>query len=152
MDWLTSVDMFLAQSVIGTDATLSALGAGWGAIETELLPIRHPRLGIGLILTLGSDAPTGRHALDVRLENGYGIQVELGTPPDGPRPPGFGRIPADLFIEPVPDGIDAQVRRVCFAFNIDGLVLREWGLHNVVVSLDRTDIKSHPFVVRRPHS
>ena len=151
MDWLLSTDMVLAQSVMGTDDTLSILGAGWSAMEAFTLPVRHPRLGVGVILTFGSNAPAGRHLVDLRLQNAYGMQLDLGQAPEGPKAPSFGRVNVDLFIEPIPEGLDLPLRRVCMAFNFDGLVLREYGLHEMMLAVDGMDVRSIGFVVRRPN-
>jgi hypothetical protein len=150
MNLLLSVDMFLAQSVIGTDQTLSALGAGWGAVEAEMLPIRISRVGIGIILAISPTAQPGQHRIDLRLENAFGVQLEIGNAPEGPRGPEAGRIPAELWIDPIPEVLGATPRNVCFAFNIENLLIREYGVHRIVLALDGVDVKATEFVVRRP--
>ncbi len=150
MSLLLSVDMFLAQSVIGTDQTLSALGAGWGALDTEVLPVRISRVGIGVILAIGPKAQVGQHRIDIRLENAFGVQLELGSAPEGPRGPGSDRITADLWIDPMPEALGATPRNVCFAFNVDNMIVREYGTHRLVLALDGVDVKATEFVVRRP--
>jgi hypothetical protein len=150
MTLLLSVDMFLAQSVIGTDHTLSALGAGWGALDTEVLPVRISRVGVGVILAIGPNAQVGQHHVDLRLENAFGVQLELGSAPEGPRGPGSGRIPADLWIDTMPPAYGATPRNVCFAFNLENLMVREYGVHRIVLALDGVDVKATEFVVRRP--
>jgi hypothetical protein len=150
MNLLLSADMFLAQSVIGTGETLSALGAGWGAMETEMLPIRVSRIGIGIILAISPTAQPGQHRVELRFENAFGVQLEVGDVPEGPRGPGAGRIPAELWIDPMPEALGATPRNVCYAFNIENILLREYGVHRIVLALDGVDVKATEFVVRRP--
>jgi hypothetical protein len=152
MSLLLSVDMFLAQSVIGTDRTLSALGAGWGALDTEALPVRISRVGIGIILAISPTAQVGQHHLELRLENAFGVQLEMGSTPEGPRGPGAGRVPAELWIDPMPEALGLTPRNVCFAFNLENLLVREYGVHRIVLALDGVDVKATEFVVRRPQS
>ena len=77
------LDAFVADSVVAVDGKLYAQGAGWNVITTPQLPVRHARIGLGLIIHVPYTATNTMHRFDVRLDDSDGGRVALGDAPPG---------------------------------------------------------------------
>jgi hypothetical protein len=143
------LDAFVADSVVAVEGKLYAQGAGWNVINTPQLPIRHARIGLGLIIHVPYTNTNVPHRFDVRLDDSDGGRIALGdAPPGSPTDDGklyginghftVGR-PALL-----PAG-DEQI--VVLALNLDGLVFQKADAYNFVVEIDGEERKRLPIRV-----
>jgi hypothetical protein len=125
------VDAFLADSVQATGGKLHALGIGWQVIQVSAFPVRHDRVGLGLVVRTTNDE-AGPHTLSVSLLD----------PSGAPRP--FGDRPAFEagFASPEGDGT------ATLALNLDGLMFESEGTHVFVLGIDGQEAVRLPFRVQ----
>src|SRR2546426_1788194 len=143
------VEGFLADSVVVADGKLYVQGAGWNVIYTQALPMRHPRVGIGLVVRVAYTATNQVHNFTVRLEDQDGTEIGLAQPPpdteapDGPvtRIQGQFNIGRPPFLRPG----DEQL--IPFAINFDGLEFERADRYSFVVEIDGEEAKRLPFRV-----
>lgn len=145
------VDAFVADSVSAVEGKLYALGAGWNVITTPQLPIRHPRIGLGLMIHVPYGATNQVHRFDVRLDDADGRSIALADGPPGTASEdgkvhtlsgqfNVGR-PASL-----PPG-DEQI--IVLALNLDGLVFTQANAYNFVIEIDGEEKRRLPIRVTR---
>jgi hypothetical protein len=145
------VDAFLADSVVSADGKLYVHGAGWDVITTQSLPVRHSRIGIGVIIHVPYTATNQAHDLEVRLEDADGQVVALSSRP----PSESGAEPVTKFSgqfnvgrpPTLPPG-SAQI--VAIAMQIDGMLFEKVGGYRFIVSIDGSDVKALPFRLTTP--
>jgi hypothetical protein len=119
------VDAFLADSVQAAGGKLHGLGIGWRVLQAGGFPVRHDRIGIGIIVRTPPDA-SGSHTLSLSLVGPGGSHISFGTDRSGtPRP----TLEAP-FTTPSGDG------SATLALNLDGLVFQAEGAYEFVVSVD----------------
>jgi hypothetical protein len=139
------VDAFLADSVAESGGKLYALGAGWNVLRATGIPVTHPRVGVGLIISVPYALTNREHNFCIRFQDEGGQVLGLGGDGDGEVLTtlagtfSLGR-PADLV-----EG-DAQV--VPVAANFDGLVFSRAGLYTIVVSVNEEELKHLAFRVQ----
>lgn len=144
------MEAFLADSVVTADGKLYAQGAAWNVITTTTLPVRHARIGIGIIIRVPYTATNQLHKFEVYLLD------------DGKELP-LGDVPSEAA------GTDAKVRRlggqfnvgrpptlqpgdeqlVALAINVDGLVFDRADRYEFVIELDGHPEKRLPFRVHQ---
>lgn len=142
------VDAFLADSVVAAENKLYVLGAGWDRLSVPRFPARHPRIGLGALITIPYDQTGREHQLTVRLEDADGQVQPIGPAQPGPltqrQPTGitatFGTRRSD---QNVPG--DEQV--VPLALNLDGLVFESPGRYRFVLAVAGADLKHLAFRV-----
>jgi hypothetical protein len=146
-----TVDAFLADSVAGPgDGKVYILGGGWNVLRTQSLPIRHPRLGIAVLVTVPYLLATNEaHRLEIHLEDADRAPLAIGdAPPDAVTQDGkLRRLTAEFAIGR-PVGVepgDEQV--VAVAINIDGLVFERAGSYSFVIGVDGQEAKRLRFRV-----
>ena len=125
------VDAFLADSVQAAGGKLHALGIGWRVIHAPSLPVRHDRIGLGLVVRT-DPTESGSHTLGVALLDPVGH----------PRPFGEGNGFEAGFVTPEGEGT------ATLALNLDGLVFETEGKHAVVLSIDGREISRLTFRVQ----
>jgi uncharacterized protein DUF6941 len=113
------VDAFLADSVQAAGGKLHALGIGWQVIQVSAFPVRHDRVGLGLVVRTSADE-SGPHTLSVALLD----------PSGEPRP--FNDRPSFEAAFASPDGEGTAT----LALNLDGLVFESEGMHAFVLGID----------------
>ncbi len=143
------LDAFVADSVVAVDGKLYAQGAGWNVITTTQLPVRHARIGLGLIIHVPYTATNTMHRFDVRLDDSDGGGVALGdAPPGAPSEDGklYGVSGQFTVGRPalLPAG-DEQI--VVMALNFDGVVFQKADAYNFVVEIDGEERKRLPIRV-----
>ena len=124
------VDAFLAESVVVAEGKLYAHGAGWNVLQARAFPVRHPRVGVGVLIRVPYTATNVAHRLDVKLidEDGHVLplgeegresltaEFTLGRPPQLPA--------GDEQIVPIAINLDnlqfAQAGRFAFVLELDG--------------------------------
>jgi hypothetical protein len=125
------LDAFLSDSVQATGGKLHALGIGWRVIQAGGFPVRHDRVGVGLMVHSGP-ADAGQHTLTLTLEG-----------PDGRVQPFGDRRHLELpFTAPASGGT------ATLALNLDGLVFQGAGQHAFVVAVDGRELSRLPFQVQ----
>jgi hypothetical protein len=125
------VDAFLADSVQAAGGKLHALGIGWQVIQVSSFPVRHDRVGLGLVVRTSTNE-AGPHTLSVSLLD----------PRGAPRP--FNDRPSfeAAFASPEGDGT------ATLALNLDGLVFESEGMHAFVLGIDGHEEVRLPFSVQ----
>ena len=125
------VEAFLADSVQAAGGKLHALGIGWQVIQVSAFPVRHDRVGLGLVVRTSADE-AGPHTLSVALLD----------PGGAPRP--FGDRPSFEAGFASPDGEGTAT----LALNLDGLVFEAEGTHAFVLGIDGSEAVRLPFTVQ----
>jgi hypothetical protein len=125
------VDAFLADSVQATGGKLHALGIGWQVIQAPSFPVRHDRIGLGLVVRTTADE-AGAHTLTLSLLD------PAGTPRL------FGDRPTFEANFASPDGEGTAT----LALNLDGLVFETEGAHTLVLGIDGNEAVRLPFRVQ----
>jgi hypothetical protein len=125
------VDAFLADSVQATGGKLHALGIGWQVIQAPAFPVRHDRIGLGLVVRTTPDE-AGAHTLTLSLLDPSGT------------PRLFGDRPTFEANFASPDGEGTAT----LALNLDGLVFETEGAHTLVLGIDGHEAVRLPFRVQ----
>jgi hypothetical protein len=125
------VDAFLADSVQATGGKLHALGIGWQVIQASAFPVRHDRIGLGLVVRTTSEE-AGAHTLSISLLDPNGA------------PRLFGDRPVFDVNFASPDGEGTAT----LALNLDGLVFETEGSHTIVLVIDGDEAVRLPFRVQ----
>jgi hypothetical protein len=125
------IDAFLADSVQAAGGKLHALGIGWQVIQASAFPVRHDRIGLGLVVRTAPDE-SGAHTLTLSLLD-----------PSG-QPRLFGDRPAFEANFASPEGEGTAT----LALNLDGLVFETEGAHTIVVGIDGHETVRLPFRVQ----
>ena len=113
------IDAFLADSVQAAGGKLHALGIGWQVIQASAFPVRHDRIGLGLVVRTTPDE-SGAHTLNISLLDPNGTPRLFGDKPS---------FDAN-FASPEGEGT------ATLALNLDGLVFETEGAHTIVVGID----------------
>ncbi len=143
------VDAFVADSVVAVEGKLYAQGAGWNVINTTALPVRHSRIGIGLIIRVPYTATNQMHRFEVRLDDSDGGRIPLGDAPLGVESED-GKVYAvggqfNVGRPPMLPAGDEQI--VVVALNLDGLVFARADAYNVVIEIDGIEVNRLPIRV-----
>jgi hypothetical protein len=142
------VRAFLADDVQSAGGKLYVLGAGWNHLAAPGFPARHPRLGIGVILTIESGEERSCH-VSITMVGPDGAQRAFGVDQDGNEQ---RSLDADV---QVPGSLDDVM--VSMALNLDGIVLDREGDFSFVVAVngeetDRLSFKVDTAVQGEPGS
>ncbi|HJX08408.1 MAG TPA: hypothetical protein VJ736_10095 [Actinomycetota bacterium] len=125
------IDAFLADSVQAAGGKLHALGIGWQVIQASAFPVRHDRIGLGLVVRTTPDE-AGAHTLSISLVDPKGEARSFGDKPS------FEATFAS------PDGEGTAT----LALNLDGLVFEIEGAHTIVLGIDGAEAARLPFRVQ----
>lgn len=121
------VRALLADAVESTGGKLSMLGAGWNRLQAPGFPATHPRISIGMFLTV--------HAGDERIQQ---VTIKMQGPdgkdrPFGTAPDGTPTMNLEVNVQ-VPGSVDDTV--VPMALNIDALVFERPGGYAFSIEVD----------------
>ena len=135
-----TVDAFLADSVVTPgDGKIYVQGGGWTILHTTVLPARHPRLGVAVLITVPYLLATNEpHRFALHLEDADRAILPLASvPPGADAPEGKARyLRADFAVgRPVGVQVDDD-QAVTLAINLDGLVFERAGTYSVVIEID----------------
>ena len=125
------IDAFLADSVQAGGGKLHALGIGWQVSQASAFPVRHDRIGLGLVVRTTPDE-AGAHTLSISLLDPNGA------------PRLFGDKPSFEANFASPDGEGTAT----LALNLDGLVFETEGAHTIVLGIDGNETVRLPFRVQ----
>lgn len=137
------VNAILADSVVVADGKLFVQGGGWNVLNTPRLPTRHPRIGLGLVISVPFTETDRDHAFAVRLEDADGQPVGKAGG-DGHQ----GRANGTFRVGRSPHLADGDEELVALALNFDGLTFAEAGRFRFVLSIDGESERNLPFTVR----
>ncbi|HTN81093.1 MAG TPA: hypothetical protein VMK16_15560 [Acidimicrobiales bacterium] len=141
------LDAFVADSVVAVEGKLYAQGAGWNVINASQLPVRHARIGLGLLVHVPYTETNVPHRFDVRLDDSDGGRMPLG---DGPTDDGRLYVVSGQFTVGRPPLLppgDEQI--VVIALNFDGLVFEKADAYNFVIEINGVELKRLPIRVAR---
>lgn len=143
------IDAFIADSVATAENKLYAMGAGWDRLATKQFPARHPRLGLGMIISVGYAETEQDHKVLVRLEDEDGQRLPLGGARPLPGEPDRRPTGITAAFSPgrPPSLVDGDERVVPVAVNLDGLVFESPGRYRFVLSVADKDLKYLAFRV-----
>jgi len=121
------VRAFLADAVESSGGKLSMLGAGWNRLHVPAFPATHPRIAIGVFLTVhAGDDRTQRVA--IKMFGPDGRERPFGTAPDG-----SPTTTLEVKVQ-VPGSVDDTV--VPMALNIDALVFERPGSYAFSIEVE----------------
>ena len=128
----------MADAVESSGGKLYALGAGWNRLGAPGFPVVHPRMGIGVLLTVESGEPRSCR-LELRMLGPDGRERAFGSAPDGTEQRSLG--------------VDVQVQGsledvvVPMAMNLDGLGFDRPGGYAFVLSVSGVEEERLEFSV-----
>ncbi|HUQ62940.1 MAG TPA: hypothetical protein VM121_04230 [Acidimicrobiales bacterium] len=140
------IDAIVADSAITAEGKLYLQGGAWYLVSAPALPIRIPRIGLGISIRVAWTDTNQPHNFDVRLQDADGHILALGDAPpgSGPEDGKIRRIGSDFnvgrpaYLQPGDDQL------IPLAMNIDGLVFEAPGRYEFVISIDGEDVKRLP--------
>ena len=139
------LDAFLADSVVAVEGKLYAQGAGWNVINAPQLPVRHARIGVGLLVHVPYTETNVTHRFDVRLDDSDGGRIPLGV---GPTEDGKLYVVSRQFAVGRPPLLPAGDEQIVpVALNFDGLVFEKADAYNFVIEIDGEERKRLPIRV-----
>jgi hypothetical protein len=132
------VRAFLADAVESTGGKLSMLGAGWNRLHAPGFPATHPRMAVGVFVTV--------HAGDARTQR---VTITMEGPDGQARPFGMGaagdpRTTLEVNVE-VPGSVDDIV--VPIALNLDALTFERPGGYAFSIQVDGNEEERLEFTV-----
>ena len=139
-------EAFLADSVVNADGKLFVQGGGWNVIHAQFVPVRHPRIGIAVIVRVPYTETNQNHKFSIGLEDADGSALVLGEGPEGP----LYELGADFNVGRPPQLQPGDEQLVPFAINLDGLVFHEAIGYNFVLRIDGQPRKRLSFRVALP--
>jgi len=138
-----TVEALLADSVVVADHKMYVQGGAWNTIFAQALPVRHPRIGIGLVVRVPyALADNMAKSFALTLEDEDGNQVPIGDPG------GQGRIEGSFTVGRPPGIQPGDEQLVALAINLDGLRFDRAGSYVFKVRIDDREVKALPFRVR----
>lgn len=145
-------EAMLADSVVAVEGKLYVQGGGWDQLATQGLPVRHPRIGIAVLLHVPYNDTNMPHQFELRLEDADGKTLPLGD-----APPGMGTadgkvraIGGPLVVGRPPLLGPGDDQSVPIAANLDGLLFERAGAYRFVISVDGQDVKHLAFRINVP--
>lgn len=144
------IDAFLADSVAVAENKLYVQGAGWDSVVASTFPIRHPRLGIGVILRVPWTATNQMHTFSIRIVDPDDNKIVLAAaPPEANIPDGKVREVRGQFNLGRPPFLSlGDSQTVPFAMNLDGIEFPEPNTYSVVIAVDDVEMRRLPISVR----
>lgn len=145
------VDAFLADSAESVQGKIYALGVGWSSIFATTFPARHPRIAVGIVITVPYTATNHAHRLVLHLEDQDGQRLAIGERP-GEAPGetvGVLELGGEFNVGRPPLLPPGDSQAVCLAMTIDGLVFQKPDMLTWVITIDGTVLKRLPMRVQQ---
>jgi hypothetical protein len=137
------VNAILADSVVVSEGKLFVQGGGWNVLNTPRLPTRHPRIGLGLVISVPFTATDRDHAFAIRLEDADGRPVGAAGA-EGHQ----GNANGTFRVGRSPHLADGDEELVALALSFDGLTFADAGRYRFVLTIDGDEQRHLPFTVR----
>jgi len=141
---------FLADSVIVESQKLYAQGAGWNLLRTTSpFPIRHDRIGIGIIISVPYPATNQEHKMEFRLEDDDGNLLALAdaSPGSDVEDGKIRKLGANFNVGRPADLTPGAEQNVPIALNLNNLGFDNPGRYRFVVEIDGSEEATLPFSV-----
>ena len=145
------IEAFLADSVASAEGKLYVQGAGWNVINTAKVPIRHSRIGIGLIIRVPYTATNQTHKFAIYLQDADANELPLAdAPPETETSDGkIRRLGGQFNVGRPPTLQPGDEQLIALAINIDGAVFDRADSYKFVIELDGSPEKELPFRVHQ---
>lgn len=144
-----SVQAFLCDGINESQGKLFAIGIGWNQIGGPIFPLRHSRMGVGVLISVPYNSTNAVHgfSLSIRDEDGSSIPFGDAAPGADPATVEHGRTVrvAGQFNVGRPPGLpegDEQV--VPLAIQLDGIEFPRPGRYVVVIEADGRELSRLP--------
>lgn len=140
------IDAIVADSAITAEGKLYLQGGAWYLISAPVLPLRVPRIGLGISIRVSWTDTNQVHNFEVRLQDADGQVLPLGdaAPGSGPEDGKIRRIGTAFNVGRPPYLQPGDDQLVPMAMNIDGLVFETAGRYEFVIAIDGEDVKHLP--------
>jgi hypothetical protein len=140
---------FVADSVAVESGKIYAQGIGWDNLGGAEFPLRHDRVGVGVVIEVPYTATNQDHEMILRLEDADGEIIPLGDAPaeanlDDDKIRKFG---ARFTLGRPPNLAPGAEQNVVIALNLDGLSFPHPGRYRFVVEIDGSEESYMPFRV-----
>jgi len=145
------IEAFLADSVATAEGKLYVQGAAWNVINTAVMPIRQPRIGIGVIIRVPYTATNQPHKFEVYLVDADDKELPLGDASPGTEATDgkIHRLGGQFNVGRPPTLQPGDEQLVALAMNIDGLQFDRADAYRFVIELDGSREKFLPFRVHQ---
>ena len=145
------IEAFLADSVASAEGKLYVQGAGWNVINALKIPVRHARIGIGLIIRVPYTATNQMHKFAIYLRDLDENELPIAdAPPEIEAPDGkIRRIGGQFNVGRPPPLQPGDEQLVAMAINVDGLTFDRPDSYKFVIELDGSPEKELPFRVNQ---
>jgi hypothetical protein len=139
-----SAIIMLCDSVACPEGKLYIQGGGWQTLQSDRYPVRIPRIGVAVIVTVPYARTNERHELSLSFRNGEGRDLPAAKPGSPPGEPvhasqSFFNIDRPLYLRPG----DSQL--LTSAANFDGLIVPEPDTYHFAVLIDGREISRASF-------
>ena len=103
-------------------------------VRAKQLPVRHPRIGIGVLVHVPYTATNQPHLLEIRLEDANGVPVPAGPTPEGqPAAPVFR---TRFNVGRPPRLLPGEEQIIPVSLNLDGVVFKKADSYRFAISID----------------
>ncbi len=141
------VDAFLCDAVQESNGKLHAIGIGWSQIGGSAFPVRHGRIGLGLLIHVPYTATNQDHGVGVEIVDEDGRAVALGQAQPGTDPAMLDdsgehlvRVGGLFNVGRPPELQAGDEQLVPLAIQLDGVVFPHPGLFAVSVQIDGVEL------------
>ncbi|MDZ4250499.1 MAG: hypothetical protein U0990_10475 [Candidatus Nanopelagicales bacterium] len=143
------IDAFLADAAEAVQGKIYALGIGWNTIYAGSFPVQHPRLALGMTISVPYTQTNQNHNLTVHLESPDGERIPIGEDrtADGSRPVTEIGSSFNVGRPPLLPAGDEQL--VSLAITINGLGFERPEIYSWVISIDGEPMKRLPMRVQQ---
>ncbi len=136
-----TVNAFLADSAETVGGKIYALGIGWNAIFAEKFPCIHPRMSLGIIISVPYTSTNQNHKLTVSLqtEDGARLPVQRQLSPEGDLVL-LDKIDVDFNMgrPPLLPAGDSQI--ISFSLTFDQMTFDRPGMYTWVAEVDGSEM------------
>jgi hypothetical protein len=144
------LEAMLADSVASSEGKLYVQGGGWNVINVAKVPIRHPRIGIALIVRVPYTATNQMHKFELYLQDADGNELPLADAPEAEAPDEkIRRLGGQFNVGRPPTLQPGDEQLIPLAINLDGLTFDRADSHKFVIELDGSPEKELSFRVNQ---
>lgn len=144
------VDAILANSVAVAENKLYVQGGGWDSIFTQVVPFRHPRLGLALAIRVPWTATNQMHSFSLKIVDSDGHNIALAQTPqgvDGPQGKAY-QLKGQFNVGRPPVLLPGESQVIPIAVNLDGLEFNQAATHFLIIEVDGTEMERLPIRIR----
>jgi len=141
------VDAFLCDAVQESGGKLHAIGIGWSQIGGQSFPVRHGRIGVGLLIHVPYTSTNQDHQVGVQLldEDGHALALSAAGPGTDPAMLDASgehlvRIGATFNVGRPPELQPGDEQVIPLALQLDGIMFPHPGLFGIAVQVDGLEL------------